>query len=132
MLEVGPVDREPVDEVLTLVAGRKGLREGAFHASDVGSEPLEAVGHRHRVVPVTGGGSGRGGRRGRAGGALLVFDAGVHVRADLAGVPLGPGLGVVTEQDRLPERDPVGDLAGGRVPVVGLSLRLSRGCGLMT
>ena len=71
----------------------------------VGGEPLDAVGDGDGVVPGVGAVRGDLGAALGVGGSFCGGDRGVHGLVDAVGVPAHPVLGVVPDQDRLPERD---------------------------
>ncbi|GAA5017801.1 hypothetical protein GCM10023317_58660 [Actinopolymorpha pittospori] len=106
MLHVGPSDRQTVQKPPAVPAPRVSLRlvetlELTLASPNLSLEPLDPVGHRHRVMPSPRRRGRRPGRRPRPRGALLVLDAGIDVRTDPLGVPLCPPLRVMTDQNRL-------------------------------
>src|SRR5664279_5705662 len=84
-------------------------------------QPLDPIGHRDRPMSPGLRASGAPRRLASLLGTLRVSDSQVHVPPDPGGVALGAGLTVMPNQDRLPERDPIGQRAR---PLVVLDRRL--------
>jgi len=85
----------------------------------IGGQFLDAVGDGDRVVPGVGADRGR---CGAAFGLLRLFgggDGGVHRGVDPVGVLAHPRFGVVPDEDRLAEGDPVAELPGALLRGVG-------------